>query len=186
MYLVTLCYDGRPLNKGLFIRYEDGKMIIDGMRPKLSVEDVKNMKDIGKFMKGNARFILEIMEYYAYDVFGNLCLNVATEYSIRSSSKDDIKRKCPPSKESLRTCYNCLLNGHSCNLTEHDDLGACRKCEESNDTCISCKTTYTFSDMESSQRVAHMELNKDIKTTGYGPITITQGFGFSMLHIIKH
>ena len=32
VFLLTLGYDGQPLNKGLFVRFEDGRMIIDGIQ----------------------------------------------------------------------------------------------------------------------------------------------------------
>ena len=161
---------------------EKGRAVLDGIRPKLTLGDFEEDIDVVDIVKSKVKFIKEVNEYYIYSISGNLCLNIATHYSTGLGGAESIKDTLDRLTKDLRCCLCCLLDGLHCSLVDEKDEEVCTNCLGQNVKCISTRIIFVFSDMDPSQRVAHIDLNDDAPLLP--SITVTF-YGFSGLHLGK-
>ena len=179
-------YDEQPLNKGTFVRVKNGKPVIDGIRPLLSLEDLENSSDMAKLMRESVTYISEAKEYFISDVEGNLCLNAVTTFNECGGNSVSVAKELSNVRKQLRRCYECIIQDRVCSLEQDNNVMACTSCRYDGITCVSILVVYTFSGMAPSQRVAHIDLNNDnIQYTQEGQGQLLSKYGFSFLHICK-
>ena len=117
-HLVTLGYDGQPLNQGTFVHHVGSTAVLDGIIPKVTTETIHEVgpRRIPLYIKDNCKYISEVREYIATDAAGKISINVATLFTPPGGSCADFICEIKHNIHALETCTSCI---------ERNDVGSC-------------------------------------------------------------
>ena len=183
-------YDGMPLNIGTFPRQDKGEIFFDGVIPKVSLEKMRELVGKGNvavhnYISESCSWISEVAEFDMCDASGRVHVNVFTNFGTSAGDAEGVKGTLEDVMSFVNACSNCITEGEAKNCSYVSMQEPCNKCKITNaKECVSAMCIHVSSDQATSQRKAHIELNKvaanDFNNPSY------KFYGFGLLHFCKN